>query len=77
MLVGQRKIMIKYPTHRMAYHKILEKYSNCGDTSNKNFHKKKKDASSFPDKWVPIIHQIISNWLVLNLGEIISSNLDN
>ena len=29
------------------------------------------------DKWVPIIHQIMSNGLVLNWGEINSSNMDS
>ena len=36
----------------------------------------RKDASHFSDKWIPIIHQFITRGLVLNLGEIISSNLD-
>ena len=36
----------------------------------------RKYASRFPNKWVPIIHQIISNGSTLNWGEIISSNLD-
>lgn len=38
---------------------------------------RRKYASSFPDKWVPIIYQILSSGLVLNWGEIKSSNLDN
>ena len=38
---------------------------------------KRKDASSFSEKWVLIIHQIISNGSILNLGEIISLNLDS
>lgn len=35
----------------------------------------KKDASNFPDKWIPIIYQIVSSGSVLNWGDIISSNL--
>ena len=37
----------------------------------------KKDGSTFPDKWVPIIYQIMTNEVTLNWGELISSNLDN
>lgn len=37
----------------------------------------KKYASTFPDKWIPIIYQIISSESVLNWGEVISSNLEN
>ena len=36
----------------------------------------RKDASHFPEKWIPIIHQVITYGLVLNWGETISSNLD-
>lgn len=36
-----------------------------------------KDASTFPDKWIRIIHQVITSGLVLNCGEIISSNIDS
>ena len=36
----------------------------------------RKDASHFSDKWIPIMHQVITYRLVLNWGEIISSNLD-
>ena len=35
-----------------------------------------KDASSFLEKWIPIIHQVITHGSTLNWGEIISSNLD-
>ena len=37
----------------------------------------RKDASPFSEKWIPIIHQIMSNGLVLNWEEIISWNLDS
>ena len=36
----------------------------------------RKDASHFPNKWIIIIHQVISSGSILNWGEIISSNLD-
>ena len=36
----------------------------------------RKDASHFLDQWIPIIHQVITYGSILNLGEIISSNLD-
>ena len=36
----------------------------------------RKDASSFPEKWIPIIHQVITHGSTLNWGELISSNLD-
>ena len=36
----------------------------------------RKDASHFPEKWIPIIHQVITYGSVLNWGEIISSNMD-
>ena len=36
----------------------------------------RKDASHFPDKWIPIIHQVITYGSVLNWGEIVSSNMD-
>ena len=36
----------------------------------------RKDASHFPDKWIPIIHQVITYGSILNWGEIISSNMD-
>jgi hypothetical protein len=36
----------------------------------------RKDASSFPEKWIPIIHQVITHGSTLNWGEVISSNLD-
>lgn len=36
----------------------------------------RKDASSFPDKWIPIIYQVITSGSTLNWGELISSNLD-
>lgn len=35
-----------------------------------------KDASSFPKKWIPIIHQVITHGSTLNLGELISSSID-
>ena len=37
----------------------------------------RKDGSTFLDKWIPIIYQLITSGATLNLGEIISSNLDN
>ena len=37
---------------------------------------RRKDASSFPEKWIPIIHQVITHGSTLNWGDIISSNLD-
>ena len=37
----------------------------------------RKYASSFPNKWVLITHQIMSNGSIFNWGEIISSNLDS
>ena len=37
---------------------------------------RRKDASSFPDKWIPIIHQVITSGSTLNWGELISSSLD-
>ena len=37
----------------------------------------RKDGSTFPDKWIPIIYQIITSGATLNWGELISSNLDN
>ena len=36
----------------------------------------RKDASSCPKKWIPIIHQVITHKSTLNWGKIISSNLD-
>ena len=36
----------------------------------------RKDVSSFPDKWIPIIHQVITNRSTLNWGELISFILD-
>ena len=38
---------------------------------------RRKDGSTFPDKWIPIIYQIMTNRATLNWGELISSNLDN
>ena len=35
-----------------------------------------KNASNFPTKSIPIIHQVITYGSILNWGEIISSNLD-
>ena len=36
----------------------------------------RKDGASFPDKWIPIIFQIITSGSTLNWGELISSNLN-
>ena len=36
----------------------------------------RKDGSSFPDKWIPIIYQVITRGSTLNWGELISFNLD-
>jgi hypothetical protein len=36
----------------------------------------RKDGSTFPDKWIPIIYQIITSRSTLNWGARISSNLD-
>ena len=36
----------------------------------------RKDASHFPDKWIPIIDQVITYGSILNWGDIISSNMD-
>jgi hypothetical protein len=37
----------------------------------------RKDGSTFPNKWILIIYQIITSGVTLNWGELISSNLDN
>ena len=37
----------------------------------------RKDGSTFPEKWISIIYQIITSVETLNWGELISSNLDN
>ena len=37
---------------------------------------RRKDASSFPEKWVHIIHQVITHGSTLNWGELISSSID-
>ena len=37
----------------------------------------RKDGSTFLDKWVPIIYQVMTSGVTLNWGELISSNLDN
>ena len=37
----------------------------------------RKDGSTFPDKWIPIIYQIMTSRVTLNWGELISSKLDN
>jgi hypothetical protein len=37
----------------------------------------RKDGSTFSDKWIPIIYQIMTSGATLNCGELISSNLDN
>ena len=36
----------------------------------------RKDGSTFPNKWIPIIYQIITSRSTLNCAKIISSNLD-
>ena len=36
----------------------------------------RKDGSTFPDKWISIIYQIITSGATLNWGKLISSNLD-
>ena len=36
----------------------------------------RRDVSRFLEKWIPIIHQVITQRSTLNWGEIISSNLD-
>ena len=38
---------------------------------------RRKDGSTFSDKWIPIIYQIITRRATFNWGELISSNLDN
>jgi hypothetical protein len=38
---------------------------------------RRKDGSTFSDKWIPIIYQIMISGVTLNWGELISSNLDN
>jgi hypothetical protein len=35
-----------------------------------------KDGLSFPDKWIPIIYQVITSGSTLNWCELIPSNLD-
>ena len=37
----------------------------------------RKDGSTFSDKWIPIIYQIMPSGATLNWGELISSNLDD
>ena len=37
----------------------------------------RKDGSTFLDKWIPIIYQVITSGATLNWGELISSNFDN
>ena len=37
----------------------------------------RKDGSTFPEKWIPIIYQIMTSGATLNWGEQISSNLEN
>ena len=37
---------------------------------------RRKDASHFPDKWIPLIHQVIIYGSILNWGENISTSLD-
>ena len=37
---------------------------------------RRKDASSLPEKWIPIIHQVITHGSTLNWGELIPSNID-
>ena len=38
---------------------------------------RRKDGSTFSDKWILIIYQSMTNGATLNWGELISSNLDN
>ena len=38
---------------------------------------RRKDGSTFPDKWILIIYQTMTSEAILNYGELISSNLDN
>lgn len=37
----------------------------------------RKDASTFPNKWILIIHQVITSGSIMNWGEIISSNINS
>ena len=37
---------------------------------------RRKDGSTFLDKWIPIIYQIITSGSTLNWGEIISSSIN-
>ena len=37
----------------------------------------RKDGTTFPDKWILIIYQIITSEATLDWGELILSNLDN
>ena len=38
---------------------------------------KRTDGSTFLDKWIPIIYQIMTSGVTLKWGELISSNLEN
>ena len=38
---------------------------------------RRKDGSTFLDKWVSIIYRVMTSGVTLNWGELISSNLDN
>ena len=38
---------------------------------------RRKDGSTFLDRWIPIIYQIMTSGVTLNQGELTSSNLDN
>ena len=37
---------------------------------------RRKDSSTFPDKWILIIYQVVTSRSTLNWGELISSNVD-
>ena len=37
---------------------------------------RRKDASGFLEKWIPIIHQVITHGSTFNWGALTSSNLD-
>ena len=54
--------------------KVPREHSNQLILMSRSFGR--KDASHFLDKWIPIIHQVITYGSVLNWGEIISSNMD-
>lgn len=65
-----KSLLVRWPIA-----KFWKKYLDCGHTLAIIFGR--KNASLFPEKWVLIIHQILSNGSILIWGDIISSNLDN